>query len=71
MKRNSKTILMFLIATLLAATNMAAISSDSSSAKTKFGGNADPGNAAYKPKNFRLKPMFEEAIRMSVPSWHQ
>jgi cytochrome c553 len=32
---------------------------------------ADPKNASYKPENFRRKPMFEEAISMSAPSWHQ
>jgi hypothetical protein len=33
--------------------------------------NADPNDDSYKPDNFRRKPMFEEAISMSAPSWHK
>jgi hypothetical protein len=33
--------------------------------------NADSSNAAYNPKNFRRRPLFEEAIDMFAPNWHQ
>jgi len=32
---------------------------------------ADPQKPAYKPEDFRRRPLFEEAISMSAPSWHQ
>ena len=34
--------------------------------------NADPKNAAYNPdQDFRRKALFEEAVSMSAPRWHQ
>jgi mono/diheme cytochrome c family protein len=33
--------------------------------------NADPGNPAYRPEDFRRKATFEEAIGMRAPSWHR
>ncbi len=32
---------------------------------------ADPKNSAYKPEDFRRRPLFEEAISMSAPDWHR
>jgi len=33
--------------------------------------NADPQKPSYKPADFRRKPLFEEAISMRAPRWHQ
>ncbi|MHC4166208.1 MAG: hypothetical protein ACYSWQ_04565 [Planctomycetota bacterium] len=33
--------------------------------------NADPQKPSYKPADFRRKPLFEEAISMRAPQWHQ
>ena len=33
--------------------------------------NADPGNPAYDPADFRRKPTFDEAISFLAPVWHR